>query len=64
MENLLQVKRKLEDQMKIAYGNARLRLNIEEEKLEQLEKRKQSYEEELRFFFPKPTGLGLLRLLR
>ena len=49
MENLLQVKRKLEDQMKIAYGNARLRLNIEEEKLEQLEKRKKSYEEELRF---------------
>lgn len=48
MENLLQVKNKLEDQMKIAYGNARQRLNLEEEKLEQLKKRMISYEEELR----------------
>lgn len=48
MENLLQVKKKLEDQVKIAYGNARQRLTQEEEKLEQLEIRKSSYEEELR----------------
>ncbi|HWT76298.1 MAG TPA: flagellar export protein FliJ [Mobilitalea sp.] len=48
MENLLQIKQKLEDQMKIAYGNARLRLTMEEEKLEQMESRKKSYEEELR----------------
>lgn len=48
MENLLQVKLKLEDQAKIAYGNARLRLTKEEEKLELLEKRKASYEDELR----------------
>lgn len=48
MENLLQVKKKLEDQVKIAYGNARLRLTQEEEKLEQMEMRKNSYEEELR----------------
>lgn len=48
MENLLQVKRKLEDQMKIAYGNARLRLTKEEEKLEQMEIKKSNYEDELR----------------
>jgi flagellar FliJ protein len=48
MENILQVKLKLEDQAKIAYGNARLRLTKEEEKLTQMEKKKLSYEDELR----------------
>lgn len=48
MENLLQIKSKLEDQAKIAYGVARLRLTKEEEKLEQLKQRKEAYEEELR----------------
>ena len=48
MENLLQVKKKLEDQVKIAYGNARLRLTTEEEKLEQLIYKRISYEDELR----------------
>lgn len=48
MENLLQIKRKMEDQMKIAYGNARLRLTQEEEKLEQMIKKESSYEDELR----------------
>ncbi|MDF2944511.1 MAG: hypothetical protein K0S01_3369 [Herbinix sp.] len=49
MENVLQIKKKLEEQMKIAYGNARLRLTKEEEKLEQLIKKKNSYEDELRY---------------
>ncbi len=48
MENLLQVKLKLEDQAKIAYGTARLRLTREEEKLAELHKKKASYEEEQR----------------
>jgi flagellar FliJ protein len=48
MENLLQVKKKLEDQAKIAYGVARLRLTKEEEKLEQMIHRKDGYENELR----------------
>lgn len=48
MENLLQIKGKLEDQARIAYGVARLRLTQEEEKLEQLKQRKETYEEELR----------------
>lgn len=48
MENLLQIKRKLEDQMKIAYGNARMRLTAEEEKLERMVQKKSGYEDELR----------------
>lgn len=48
MESLLQVKTKLEDQAKVAYGNARMRLNQEEEKLEQLKARQRHYEDELR----------------
>lgn len=48
MENLLQIKRKLEDQAKIAYGVARQHLTQEEEKLEKLKQRKETYEEELR----------------
>ncbi len=49
MENLLQVKMKLEDQVRIAYGNARQRLTMEEEKLESMYLRKSTYEEELRY---------------
>lgn len=48
MENLLQIKIKLEDQVKIAYGNARQRLQVEEEKLERLRHRADFYEKELR----------------
>ncbi|MHB8131027.1 MAG: flagellar export protein FliJ [Mobilitalea sp.] len=49
MENILQIKKKLENQMEIAYGNARLRLTMEEEKLEQMKQKKVMYEDELRF---------------
>lgn len=48
MENILQIKSKMEEQMKIAYGNARMRLNMEEEKLQELIRQKASYEDELR----------------
>lgn len=48
MENLLQVKLKLEEQAKIAYGSARLRLTKEEEKLQELKLKKSSYEQEER----------------
>jgi flagellar FliJ protein len=60
MENLLQVKKKLEDQAKIAYGVARLRLTKEEEKLEQLKKRKDGYENELRSL--RSAKLDLLKI--
>lgn len=60
MENLLQMKRKLEDQVKIAYGIARLRLNQEEQKLEQLKQKKSSFEDELRNL--RSSRLDILRI--
>ena len=48
MENLLQIKQKLEDQTKIAYGNARLQHRNEEEKLEQMVSKQNIWEDELR----------------
>ncbi len=48
MESVLQIKMKLEDQAKLNYGNARMRLTMEEEKLEQMILKKSGYEEELR----------------
>ncbi len=60
MENLLQVNKKLEDQAKIAYGLARLRLTKEEEKLEKMKLRKEAYENELRELWS--DKLDLLKL--
>ncbi len=60
MENLLQVKLKLEEQAKIAYGAARLRLTKEEEKLQELQNRKALYEEEERSL--RLEKLDLLRI--
>ncbi len=48
MESLLQIKLKMEEQMRIAYLNARTRLTQEEEKLKQFELKKLDLEEELR----------------
>lgn len=48
MESILKIKLKLEDQAKIAYANARNRLNSEEEKLGSLKQKKASYEQEKR----------------
>jgi flagellar FliJ protein len=61
MENLLQVKRKLEDQARISYGTARLRLTREEEKLEQLQQRKVDYENELRRLRTTRLDIGKIR---
>ncbi|KSV60678.1 flagellar export protein FliJ [Acetivibrio ethanolgignens] len=47
MQNLLSIKLKLEEQAKNAFGEARARLNQEEEKLSMLEGKKQSYERQL-----------------
>lgn len=60
MENLLQIKLKLEDQAKIAYGNARYKLTLEEEKLEQMKNKKTSYEEELKYL--RSGRLDLLKI--
>ncbi len=48
MESLLQVKLKLEEQAKIAYGSARLRLTNEQERLQELKLKKASYVQEER----------------
>lgn len=47
MQNLLSIKLKLEEQAKNAFGEARARLNQEEEKLSMLEEQKQGYERQL-----------------
>lgn len=48
MENILQIKLKIEDQAKLAYANARSYLTKEEEKLHMMKQKKASYENEQR----------------
>ena len=45
MQNILNIKAKLEEQAKMDYGLARVRLTEEEEKLERLAERKRAYED-------------------
>ena len=44
MQNILNIKEKLEDQARMDYGLARAKLTEEEEKLERLKKRRSDYE--------------------
>lgn len=60
MDSILQIKLKLEGQAKIAYGSARVKLSMEEEKLELLQKKKSSYEDDLRFL--RSDKLDLLKI--
>lgn len=46
MQSILEVKKKLEEQAKNEFAAARAALNEEEDKLEQLKKRKEDYEDE------------------
>ncbi len=46
MQSILEIKKKLEEQAKNEFASARAALNEEEEKLEQLKKRKGAYEDE------------------
>ncbi len=48
MQNILNIKEKLEDQARMDFGLAMVRLREEEEKLEQLKMRKAGYEEAAR----------------
>lgn len=48
MESILKIKLKLEEQAKLAFTNARNRLTAEEEKLQKMELKKHSYEQEQR----------------
>lgn len=46
MQSILEIKKKLEEQAKNEFAAARVALNEEEDKLEQLKKRKEAYEDE------------------
>lgn len=46
MQSILEIKKKLEEQTKNEFAAARAALNEEEDKLEQLKKRKEAYEDE------------------
>lgn len=47
MESILQIKYKMEDQAKTAYGNAHAKLLMEEKKLEELINKREYYKEKL-----------------
>lgn len=46
MQSILDIKEKMEEQARMEFAAARMRLNEEEEKLEELTRRKAAYEEE------------------
>ena len=48
LESILQIKIKLEEQAKMEFATAKIRLNEEEDKLKALTDRKETYEGELR----------------
>lgn len=48
MQNILEIKRKLEEQERSNYAAAQMRLNAENEKLAELSARREEYEERLR----------------
>ena len=53
LQNILELKMKLEEQQKMALVTARINLNDEEDKLEALYARKRGYEEALREAYKK-----------
>lgn len=61
MENILQIKFKLEDQAKIAYGEARTLLTREEQKLEALITQRANYEDKLRVLTNSKLNLADIR---
>lgn len=50
MENILRIKYKMEEQAKIAYGNARVKLTLEEEKLNSHKQKMIKYQEKIVFY--------------
>jgi flagellar FliJ protein len=63
MESILNIKLKLEDQARIAFANARNLLNIEEEKLKNMEQKKAFYEDEYRINSSNKLNLKKLKQL-
>lgn len=60
MNNILDLKYKLEEQEKIFYGNARIKLTEEENKLKVFESRKTGYEDQYRHLLQ--TRLNILQI--
>ena len=61
MNNILELKYKLEEQEKIFYGNARIKLTQEEKKLEAYEQQKLGYENQYRELLQKKLNLFEIR---
>jgi len=60
LESILQIKLKLEEQAKMEFAAAKVRLNEEEDKLTELKNRKASYERELKKLYM--DDLDILRI--
>lgn len=63
MESILNIKYKMEEQAKTAYGNARLRLTEEEEKLEAYRRKLVDYQGGLREFMQSRLNLAEIQRL-
>jgi flagellar FliJ protein len=61
MENILSIKHKVEDQAKTAYGNARMKLTEEEEKLAELKHKLSLYMERIRKIMQSKLNLVEIR---
>ena len=62
MQNILDLKVKLEDQQRMALAAARINLNSEEDKLETLYTRKNNYEEALRTACKNKLNLSTIKI--
>lgn len=62
MQNILELKRKLEDRQKMVLATARLRLTDEEDKLDNLYARKRNYEEMLRESYKDRLSVRTIRI--
>ena len=62
MQNILELKMKLEEQQKMALVTARINLNDEEDKLEGLYARKRSYEESLRESYKNKLNVNAIKM--
>ena len=61
MNNILELKTKLEEQEEIAYGNARMRFTEEENKLNQLKEQKLGYEGQYRELISNQLNVNMIR---
>ncbi len=61
MDNILSIKYKMEDQAKTAYGNARLKLTEEEEKLSHLHQRVYDYVDRIRMIMQSQLKIQEIR---